>query len=318
MPTPLVSVCMPIYAPKPEHLREAVESVLGQTETRWALLISEDASKVDAAPMVEPFLKDPRIRYRKNPQRLGIGGNWNSCLKEADAPYVQYVFQDDVLAPTYLARTVEAMEKNPRVGIVAVMHRYVFEGDGIDRAPYDEVQARRKELMPAGTHSGREFLLKWMERGLHPNLIGEPSFVLIRRETAIKAGPFVEDMPQFLDVEYWTRCLLHGDLVVLEGDGGMFRVHQSGASAVNQALGSGLFDRFRTMQAVSESLPASAERRRARRLIADALAGMIRKFLNRKKEGKAVSMSGGGALKSFALKHPFLTFRALLLALGKS
>ncbi len=124
-----------------------------------------------------------------------------------------------------------------------------------------------------------------------------------------QVGPFNESMMQFLDIEYWVRCLLHSDWVYVPEELGAFRVHPDGMSAVNERLGRGLFERLQTMEIVMEQLPAS-EKRHARRAIVRAVSEMIGKYLARRKEGRSVSGHGGGALKKFILRHPLLVLRA--------
>lgn len=301
---------MPTYEPDPAQLREAVESVLAQTEARWTLFVHDDASTKDVAGIVAPFLKDARITFVRSPHRLGIGGNWNACLRTARTPYVQYLFQDDVWAPGYLAAALKELEANPKTGFVSVEHDYRFEGDIETRGGYEALLAFKREQVAAGAHDGREFLRWWLERGLHPNVIGEPSFVMMRTSTTDAAGPFLEDMPQFLDVEYWTRLLRISDWCYVKDVHGFFRVHLSAASSRNQAEGRGLFDRLRCMERTMNALEGSG-RSSARRAIAVQISGMIGKFLNRKRAGKAVKLEGSGAVKSFVMRHPFLALRGL-------
>ena len=316
MDKPFISILLPTYEPNPTHLREALHRLVAQTEKRWTLCIRDDASTVDVRSMLEPYLQDPRVRFERGEKRLGIGGNWNACLGIAEGAYVQYLFQDDLWEPTYLERAAAMLEQNPTAPFVAVGHRYVFEGEGADRDGYDEVLRARKDTLTPGIHEGKAFVLSWLERGLRPNLIGEPSFVMMRKEATTKAGPFLEDMPQFLDVEYWTRLLLLGDLAVITDDLGTFRVHPKGASAQNQREGKGLFDRLRCIERVINKLHGD-EKRRGERAFGKILEEMIRKFLGRRKSGKQISYQGGGSLKTIALRHPILLTKALLRALSK-
>lgn len=307
---PRVSVLLPTYEPNPVHLREAVLSLQAQDMEDWTLLIHDDCSQADVAAMVQPFLEeDARIRFVRSPKRLGIGGNWNACLLQADAPFVQFLFQDDAWTPGYLRRALTMLDMYPSAGFAATGHAYVFEGKNApEREHYDKTEEAR-EAMEHGFHPGRTFLLSWLDRGLHPNAIGEPSFVLLRKSLTDTVGPFAEDMPQFLDVQYWTRCLLESDFCLVQSDGGIFRVHAAGASARNQREGKGLFDRLRTLDMITRRL-SGEDRRRARRATVEALAGMIAKYKRRKEAGGTVG-DGGGAAKAFALRHPFLTMRAL-------
>ncbi|MBI1813057.1 glycosyltransferase [Candidatus Peregrinibacteria bacterium] len=266
-----VSILIPTYEPNPEHLRAALESIVVQTFRDWSVLIHDDASRADVRAIIEPFLTDSRFHFSRNPQRLGIGGNWNACLKEAKGEYVQFLFQDDLWEPQYLERSVDVLNRESTVGFVAANHVYSMEGSGNEKL-YDEVTAARHELTP-GRQDRIAFLRSWMERGLRPNIIGEPSFVMLRRSLMEKVGFFNTSMRQGLDFEYWMRCLLQADWHYLSEHLGTFRVHAGGASERNRASGDGMFDRLRCFKLLLRTLPPSDLRRSAWR-------GMIRYILH--------------------------------------
>lgn len=311
----LVAVCIPTYEPDPAHLRAAIESVLSQTEQRFHIFICDDASSIDVQSFVESYTKDPRITFVRSNHRLGIGGNWNACLRcaiKSGAPYIQFLFQDDVWNANYLKNAIDALEKNPSAGIAAVWHHYEYEGDIPTRALYENVLKIRKQVFKHGLNNGKTLLGTWIERELHPNLIGEPSFVMLRSETAKHIGFFDEAMPQFLDVEYWLRCLTHTDVAFVPEDSGAFRVHPGGASAKNFESGAGIYDRLACFERVIALLPAGPERDAAKLARKSALTDMVRKFLHRKKQGKGTPMWGSGKLMKFVLRHPVHFMNAVL------
>ncbi len=302
---------MPTYEPNPDHLREAIECVLAQTELAWTLLIHDDASTVNVRAMIENHLKDSRITFIRSEHRLGIGGNWNACLQKASAPFVQFLFQDDLWDKEYLAVAMKALQEHPSAGFVSMHHDYKFE-DALDTNPgYEALLAFKQEHLSEGMHDGRAFLRWWMDRGLHPNVIGEPSFVMLRKASTDAAGTFLEDMPQSLDVEYWTRMLQVCDWYYVPHSYGRFRVHASAASNRNQQSGKGIFDRLRCMERVMNQMEGS-DRAAAKLAISQQLSVMIGKFLNRTRTGKGIAMEGSGAAKGFALRHPLLTLRGAI------
>ncbi len=313
----IVSILLPTYEPDPAHLREAVGSVLRQTEADWDLLIHDDASQADVRSIVQEYLSDPRITFIRSEKRLGIGGNWNACLRSAASPVIQFLFQDDAWEPDYLASGLKALNDHPSAGMVSVGYHYQVEGDDVARQAYDAVVSAKLPFLMPGLHGGTEFLGLWLKRGLHPCIPGEPSFVMLRRSITEKAGAFLEDMPQLLDCEYWARMLLHGDWCVVPGDHGFFRVHGNSASARNQREGIGLFDRLRCLERLRSLLPDDL-RREVNTSLIDALTGMIRKFLYRTKEGKSVSGQGSSSVIGFAVRHPILLLRAVFRALTLS
>ena len=312
---PRISVLVPTYKPRVAHLREALDRLLVQTETDWECIICDEPTDTDTALILEPYLQDPRFRYERNQKCLGIGGNWNHALSLATAPVIAYLFQDDLWEPDYLATALKIFAENPSVGFISLQHEYRYDDDLWTRDGYELVQEVKKQIAP-GRHAGRAFLRWWLERNMHPNVIGEPPFVVMRREVTEEVGPFNEHMPQFLDVEYWLRCLLVTDWYFESASHGAFRVHADAASALNNASGTGLYDRLTVFAMLIRGLDgdlrkvAVASRNRS-------VEDMVGKFFNRVRKGKGVSRTGSGKVVNFALMHPFIMGKAVARAIFK-
>ncbi len=275
-----VSVLIPTYEPKPDHLKAAIDSVLAQTFSDWELIIHDDASKSDVEAILRPFLKDSRIRFFRSPKNLGIGGNWNATMKKGSGHYVAYIFQDDLWHSDYLKRALEILEREPDVGFTAANHAYRMEGHtaGMNTGIYKEVTDLRDSVMKNGRIHRENFLKAWIERGLRPNLIGEPSFVVLRREVMEEAGPFLEDMKQGLDAEYWIRCLLRADGWWIAESLGEFRVHPSATTARNEESGAGRTDRLRTFRILINGLPHGPMKTLAKKVRRREFVKMVKKF----------------------------------------
>ena len=305
-PMPAVSVLIPTYQPNPGFLREALESLRKQSLQDWTALIHDDCSEIDLESMIKPFLADPRFRFERSACRLGIGGNWNACVLRSDAPLVAFLFQDDVWNPDYLQSAVEALTKHPNAGFVSLDHRYESTENMATMPLYQAVRTFRKKNIHSGLHRGKELLQLWIGHELHPNIVGEPSFVVMRRSVMKQAGAFLTDMPQFLDTEYWLRLLTITDWINLDDrEYGMFRVHAGGASAMNQEAGEGLYDRLRCFERLIGSLEGES-RSAAAAARNNAVQTMIVKFFDRIGSGKKASPKGGGTLVKFCLRHPIV------------
>lgn len=302
---------MPAYEAKKEHIQPAVQSVLAQSFADWTLLIQDDHSKREPVKdHINEYLNDERITYRRNEKNVGIGPNWNACLDFGDAPYVAYLFHDDLWKPQYLEKATEVLDANPDVGFVSLGHSYLKEKGVEDTAIYDEVEKFIEKHITPGKHKGQDLLLWWADQGLRPNIIGEPSFVVLRRELMSKVGTFHETMPQFLDSEYWIRCLLQTNWFFIDKDLGSFRVHPSAASAQNAMAGRGAFDRFDCFQMLIPQLPKDKQRA-AKLAFEKAFDGMVAKFFEKKQAGHKVSTKGSGGMKKFAMRHPIMVGKAI-------
>lgn len=313
----MIDVLIPTYNPNREHLTAALQSLQAQSRNDWKAFIHDDCSpKNETHDIVAPFLTDPRITYKRSPHRLGIGGNWNACLRQTTAPIVAYLFQDDLWGPDYLDAACAALHAHPTAGFVSMEHEYRAEGGMTNLPLYDAVQSFRAQHIKAGLHRGSELLRFWTDHELSPNIIREPSFVVMKRDAMQHAGPFLEDMPQFLDSEYWLRLLSFTDWINLtERSYGIFRVHPAAASAVNQVTQQGLFDRLRCFERLIDTLHGD-ERRSAIRARERALVSMIKKFLARTKKtgapGPKRAIQGKQWFFGFCLRHPITILRALM------
>jgi glycosyltransferase involved in cell wall biosynthesis len=310
--SPQVTVLVPTYEPDPAHLRAALDSLFRQHCQDWNVVIHDDASTSDVEAIIAPYRASDRCTYIKSEKRLGIAGNWNACLKQAKNPFAQYLFQDDVWQDTYLERALKAMTSE--VGLVVTAHKYQIEGtmrfDKELNAWYRHVEKERSEL-PTGRQNGKMFLLAWLKRCLHPNLIGEPSFVLVRRELFEGAGKFNSSFPQGLDLEMWTRLLPLTDLAFMKEDGGFFRVHTKGASARNKEEGAGLLDRLSVLDRLTKHVDTSIKSG-ARSAFSASLGEMFYKAEDRKAREAAVPLIEKLRFVQLALKHPLLTVKGIL------
>ena len=308
-----VDVLIPTYKPNRAHLTEALTSLLSQEFQDWRAFIHDDFSTESVArSIVEPFLNDPRITFTTSKKRLGIGGNWNACIRQTSAPFIAFLFQDDIWTPEYLQHAIQILEQHPTVGFVSMEHAYRGEGAMTTLPLYEELSNFKQKNVPSGLHKGSEFLRFWIHHELHPNVIGEPSFVVLRRNAVNGAGSFLEDMPQFLDTEYWLRLLQVSDWYYLNDRSyGSFRVHPGGASAVNQEVGTGLYDRLRCFEYLIERLNGD-DRSAAIEARNRAIETMIGKFFRRIGSGKKASAKGSHALLWFCLRHPMLIGRSIL------
>ncbi|NOS67843.1 MAG: glycosyltransferase [Candidatus Peribacteraceae bacterium] len=281
---PLVSVCLPTYEPKPEHLQAAISSVLDQTFSDWELIINDESPNADVQKIVEPFLNDQRVKFFKNEKRLGIGGNWNATIRKSTAPMISYMFQDDLWYPQYLEKMTGVLDREKDIGFVATNHLYRIEGTTASASTgiYKEVELLRNAVMKNGRIHRHEFLRHWVQRGLRPNLIGEPSFVVLRVSLMQRIGPFLEDMKQGLDAEYWVRALLESDGWWIAENLGEFRVHASGTTAKNEESGAGRMDRLRTLKILAEALPPGPMKKLTKSVFRREIIKMGWKWLKRK------------------------------------
>ena len=116
---PKVSVLTPIYNTPTEHLKEAIESILGQTFTDFEYLILNDSPDNKELDRVVNSYKDNRIRYIKNSKNIGLEASTNRLLDESKGEYIAIFDHDDISMPQRLEKAVSYLDKHPKVGLVS-------------------------------------------------------------------------------------------------------------------------------------------------------------------------------------------------------
>ncbi len=218
--SPLVSVCIPVYNCE-KFIGSAIDSVLSQTFRDFELLIVDDCSTDGTSHIVKQY-HDPRIRYVVNDANLGLSGNWNKALSLALGSYIKILCDDDVLYPDCLKRQVDILD-NPEHTAVALV---CCGRDVIDESGNRIMN--RKFGSSRGRLSGPVAVRKTIRAGT--NLIGEPTAVLFRKNFLKIVGEFDGAMPYLIDLDFWCRLLLHGDVYILPESMCAFRVSSKSLS----------------------------------------------------------------------------------------
>jgi glycosyltransferase involved in cell wall biosynthesis len=233
---PAVSVCVPTFNYS-QFLPDAIRSVLAQTFTDFELVVVDNASTDATTEIMEAFVRsDPRIRFYRNSENVGIVKNFNCALGHAAGDYVKILCADDLLAPAALGRSLAAIRNNPAVSLVATGRLLV----DIRLQPIGYASYCTKEGSVDGT--------KVIDRCLFgTNYVGEPSAVLFRRRQAVPG--FDESYPHLLDMEMWFHLLEQGRLACIPEPLTYIRQHKSQITQDNRRTGQLVEDKKRIFSA---------------------------------------------------------------------
>lgn len=175
---PLVSVVTPFHNTA-AHLKECIESVLGQTCRDFEYILQDNASDDGSTAIALEYARqDPRIRYFRQDDLLTQVRNYNLALTRIspDSRYCKLVQADDWIMPGCLTGMVECGEQSPRIGLIAA---YRFKGAEIqgEGLPYTTTTM-------AGRDAARFHLLT------QNFLFGSPTTVMYRSEAVRQRRPF--------------------------------------------------------------------------------------------------------------------------------
>jgi len=218
-----VSVLIPVYNGA-RHLRECLDSVLGQDFADMEILISDDDSSDGTSKIIENFAaRDGRIRWWRNSRNLGLVGNHNASLQAARGDYIKFVHQDDkLLSPCAITKLAAALDAHPSA-VLAGSRQHLT-----DASKKPVILSRQP-----GRYEGRRFMVACLEQ--NTNLVGQPTLAMFRR-TAAQRG-FDPRFTGHLDYEMWFHLLEQGDFVFLPEALATWRVHENHQTARNRASG---------------------------------------------------------------------------------
>lgn len=201
---PRVSVLMVVRNGMP-YIRQAVESLFGQTMHDWELIIADDGS-TDQTPLYCRSLTDPRVRYFPLGQ-VGLVEARNFTLRTARAPLVAVLDADDLAMPERLQRQHEFLQEHPDCVLLGAQVEDVDpEGRPIGRREFPlEDEALRWRLF-----FGMPFI--------HPSS-------MFRREAALACGGYRPEFPLAEDYDLFTRLAEHGRLANLPQCLLRYRIH---------------------------------------------------------------------------------------------
>lgn len=221
--TARVSVCIPARD-HAAYLGEAIASALAQEVDGLEVLVHDDASSAVTGAVAAAFA-DPRLRYLRHREPLGVARNRDSLVAAARAPLIAWLDADDVLLPGALARQVALLERHPGV---ALGHGgfHVVDGDG-----------RRLPDWPARLHVDT---IEPAASALCNLLAGNEmttSTVVMRRSCHV-AG--LARRASSSDWALWLRAALRGDVAYTAAPMARYRRHDATISHATAAAGTRL------------------------------------------------------------------------------
>src|SRR5438046_117386 len=114
---PLVSINIPCYH-QLAHARRCVDAMLAQTLGDVEITLFDDGASDEYRDYVQG-LGDPRVRYHRNPERLGAMRNMFQSIAAGRGTYTIAFHEDDLAGRHYLEAAVAILERQPSCGFVA-------------------------------------------------------------------------------------------------------------------------------------------------------------------------------------------------------
>lgn len=253
------TIVLPVYG-RSELLEPALSSVLDQTSPNWRLLIADDGSDAVTQDFLARWLAehaDPRVRWVRRPQNLGLFANLNKAIEDADTEWVVLLCSDDLLLPSAVEEVEKLRNRWPEAGLILSTFDSI-NADGSDRLA-DSAWHHDQVSMETALVPPERFVPALLELGsLNGNLTG----MAFRRALWREAGPFRGDWRHAADWEWLLRASEDQPLVLNRAPIAKVRTHESQLSNSNRRSGHELQEVAEVVRSlVSHPLLANEPRR---------------------------------------------------------
>jgi glycosyltransferase involved in cell wall biosynthesis len=179
----MTSVIIPTFN-RAAFLREAIDSVLAQTEKDFELIVVDDGSTDHTRELVAKY--GDRLRYFSQPN-AGASAARNCGIRHAAGKFITFLDSDDLWLPKKLARQMQWMAAHPNLLLCYTDEIWIRRGVRVNQ-----------KLIHAKAGG-------WIYPLCLPRCIISPSSVLMRRELFDAVGWFDEQLPVCEDYDLWLR-----------------------------------------------------------------------------------------------------------------
>lgn len=212
---PLVTILIPTFN-RSMLLRQALESALAQTYSNLEIIVCDNASTDDTGKTVGQYTADPRLRYVRNTQNIGLVRNWEKgVVKEAKGDWFLILSDDDYLTDTnFISAAIDnaEMDKDIRVVFAAGTVRYEqYQTEVPMQIPYQPIEDGKNIFI------NRDSIVKPVEFIL--------CGLLFHRATALEQKPFSDPDNFCCDAGLYFKLCLSWKVAILHAPVCVYREH---------------------------------------------------------------------------------------------
>lgn len=231
--SPLVSIVLPVYNGA-EHLRKAVDSVLGQTYANFELIAVDDCSTDNTREILDLYAeRDDRVKVISNETNLKLPRTLNVGFAVARGKYLTWTSDDNMYRRNAIETMVAALEGAQADMVYADYTNIDADDNEISALPLAEPDA-----LVAGNCYGACFLYT--------------------KTIADRVGPYDADLFLAEDYDYWLRIHAVGRIVHIPENLYFYRRHLNSLTETRKAqIGS------QTLKAIEKNFDSMLDTARA-------------------------------------------------------
>jgi glycosyltransferase involved in cell wall biosynthesis len=259
---PTISVITATYN-RADFIASSIESVLGQTFGDLEYLIMDDGSTDATEAVVEPYLRDPRLSFRKQ-QNKGQAAACSAALEFARGEFVCFLDSDNRWKLDKLERQLPIMRSHPNVHVLYGDQEVIDENDNI--LPADQHKRMKR-------YSGR--ILSTLLRDNHVSF----NTAMVRRTSLNAVGGFNSQLRAAPDYDLWLRLAARYEFLHVPEIYGQYRIMTNQMSSDKERRFKSNYDTLQRFFAAHPGVVSATEERHVwshfywRRARTRALAG---------------------------------------------
>ena len=207
---PLVSIIIPVYNGA-NYLREAIDSVLGQSYNPIEVLVINDGSQDDGQTERIALSYGDKLRYFTKPNG-GVASALNLGIEQMRGEYFSWLSHDDVYFPDKVSAQIELLSHEEDKTAIVLSGWAVIDGKG----------AESYQVKPLNTYTKQQLGTPLFAL-LHGQVNG--CSMLIHKSHFERAGVFDEHLPMTQDFDLWFRMMRDARVICHTDALSMTRVH---------------------------------------------------------------------------------------------
>jgi len=127
----MISIVIPCYNAA-QYLREALESVLGQTYSDWECICTDDGSEDDTGVILDQYASQDKRFVVIHQANRGEGSARNVALERVRGDWFLYLDSDDVLRSSALDDVMRVIQREPNIDLIGYGIKQFNEGSDIE------------------------------------------------------------------------------------------------------------------------------------------------------------------------------------------
>ncbi len=194
MNSPFISICIPTYK-RTDLLKTLLDSIIIQSFKDYEILINDNSPDDSVKLLVGLYASTLQISYEKNEPPVTAVENGIKVMRRANAPWIKVIHDDDWFNSADALQQFADAAVHSRKDFIFCASKQVYLETGKNEV--ESLDPGRKKMLDDSFFSL-----------LYLNVIGHPSVVMHKKDTAIE---YDKRFNWVLDIDYYLRYLIaHG------------------------------------------------------------------------------------------------------------